>query len=289
MREPLTVLIPCKDERKNIRACIESVQDIADELLVADSGSTDGTLEIIRETGGCRIIEREYVNHGDFLNWAVPQAKHEWVLIVDADERLTERLAKDVRRVLADPSEGIDAYWVSFECFFMGHPLRFSRWNTPALRLVRRDRCRNRKCRVHPEFVVPEERTGKLRGKLLHYSFWTYQEYFRKYEKYTQYVAEDKRERGKRTGFFGLLVRPMLRFFHLYVLRLGLLDGLPGLQVCMLTAFYNTFVKQGRLWEMEHAVKQPDPEAERILAVPFAQDAAAKTHQERPSRERRTA
>jgi len=289
LSKSLTILIPCKDERKNIRACIESVRDLADELLVADSGSTDGTLEIIREMGGCRIIQREYVNHGDFLNWAVPQAKHEWVLIVDADERLTERLAEDVRRVLADPAEGIDAYWVSFACFFMGHPLRFSRWNTPALRLVRRDRCRNRKCRVHPEFVVPQERTGKLRGKLLHYSFWTYNEYFRKYEKYTRYVAQDKWERGKRTGFFGLLVRPMLRFFQLYVLRLGLLDGLAGLQVCMLTAFYNTFVKQGRLWEMEHAVKQPDPESQQLLAVPLAHDALPQPDQRETSRGPRAA
>src|SRR5262245_65872301 len=97
----LTVLIPCKNERLNIKDCIESVRGIADEILVADSGSTDGTLDIVRELGGCRIIEREYVNSANFKNWAIPQAKHEWVLVVDADERVTPDLAEEIRTVLA--------------------------------------------------------------------------------------------------------------------------------------------------------------------------------------------
>ena len=84
----LTVIIPCKNEREHIGACIRSAQQVADEVLVADSGSTDGTLEIARELG-CRIIEREYRTSGDFKNWAIPQAAHEWVLILDADERMT--------------------------------------------------------------------------------------------------------------------------------------------------------------------------------------------------------
>jgi glycosyltransferase involved in cell wall biosynthesis len=233
---------------------------MADEILVADSGSTDGTLDIVREIGGCRVIEREYVSHGDFLNWAIPHAQHEWIMIVDADERVPRPLAMEVRKIMAAPPTDIDAFWVSFKCFFMGHPLKFSRWNTDALRLVRRDVCRNRKCRVHPEYVVPKERTGKLRTPIHHYSYWTYDEYFGKYQDYTRRVAEDMWDAGKRTSFLGLLVRPSLRFFQLYVLKLGFLDGLPGLQVCMLTAFYNTFVKQGRLWQMQHAVEQPDPE-----------------------------
>jgi glycosyltransferase involved in cell wall biosynthesis len=268
MREKLTVLIPCKNERKNIRLCIESLQGLADEILIADSGSTDGTLEIIREIGGCRVIEREYVSQADFLNWAMPQATHAWVLIVDADERVTERLAQDIRRVLENPPEHLDGYWVSFKCFFMGHPLTFARFNTPAVRLVRRDRCRYAACRVHAEIAIPKQRAGRLKGKLLHYSYWSYDAYLRKYTQYTKLVAQDRWERGKRVTLRGLLMRPMLRFFFLYVIRLGFLDGLPGLQVCMLTAFCNTFLKQCWLWEMEHALPQPDPEAEMIL--PFS-------------------
>ena len=85
----LTVLIPAKNERLNIRPCIESARAIADEILVADSGSTDGTLDIISRIGGCRVIERELIDFSDFKNWAIPQATHPWVLILDADERIT--------------------------------------------------------------------------------------------------------------------------------------------------------------------------------------------------------
>lgn len=273
-RSSLTVIIPCKDEAKNIRPCLESIQELADEIIVADSGSTDRTLEIVDSIGGCRVIEREYINHGNFVNWAIEHASHPWVFVIDADERMTPKLAAGVRRAVDESVPDIDAYWVRFKCFFMGHPLRFSRWNTPALRLVRRDHCRNRECRVHPEFVVPQERTGKLPGALDHYSFWDYDTYFRKYVDYTQRVASDQWESGKRTSFTKLFVRPMLRFFHLYFLRLGFLDGLPGLQVCMLTAYFNTFVKQARLWEKEHALAQPDPEADRGPALADTQPLA---------------
>src|SRR5712675_3506632 len=109
MSSKLSVIIPCKNERKNIRACVTSARQVADEVLVADSGSTDGTLEIARGLG-CRIIEREYGTSGDFKNWATPQAAHEWVFILDADERITPELAEEIRHSVADPKH--DGYWV---------------------------------------------------------------------------------------------------------------------------------------------------------------------------------
>ena len=98
MMDRLTVIIPCKDEAKNIRACIESVRGVADEILVADSGSSDATLSIVESLGGCRVTEREYVNSANFKNWAIPQATHSWVLVVDADERVTPELAQEIRQ-----------------------------------------------------------------------------------------------------------------------------------------------------------------------------------------------
>ena len=100
MKQKLTVLIPCKDERMNIRPAVASARRVADEVLVADSGSTDGTLQIVSELGGCRVIERAYVNSGNFKNWAIPQAAHAWVLVLDADERVTEQLAAEINALL---------------------------------------------------------------------------------------------------------------------------------------------------------------------------------------------
>ncbi len=140
MRAKLSVLIPCKDERRNIRPCIESVQPIADEILIADSGSTDGTLDIVREIGGCRIIEREYINSANFKNWAIPQAKHEWVLVVDADERVTPELAAEIQQLLANPPADKDAYWIGRINHYLGYRIKHCGWNSDdVIRLFRRE------------------------------------------------------------------------------------------------------------------------------------------------------
>jgi glycosyltransferase involved in cell wall biosynthesis len=263
----LTVLIPCKNERMNIRPCIESSRLVADEILVADSGSTDETMDIVRDCGGCRLIEREFVNYSDFKNWAIPQASHDWVLVVDADERVTDELANEIRQAISDAPEDVDAYWVPRRTFFMGHELRYSGWDTDALlRLFRRDRCRYRECRVHEEIVFDRRRTRELTSRLLHYTYWSYDQYFEKYLRYTKWGAEDMWDRGKRTSAARLLLRPFLRFLQLYILRRGFLDGMVGIQSCLLQSFFVSFVKQARLWEREYAHSQPDPEAEHKSA-----------------------
>jgi glycosyltransferase involved in cell wall biosynthesis len=255
-RAKLTVLIPCKNERRNIRECIESVRPIADEILVADSGSTDGTVEIVHQMGGCRVIEHEWTGYADFKNWAMSHASNLWVLIVDADERLTPQLADEIRGVLADPPADVDAYSVRFKTYFMGHLLRFSSWNNPTVRLVRRGRCRYIARRVHESLHVDPARTRRLTGQLLHYSFWSYDEFFEKYARYSKLSAQELRDRGKRAGTYDLLVRPFLRFFQLYLLKGGFLDGAAGIQICMLMAFFYSFAKRARLWEMD-AVQRP--------------------------------
>jgi glycosyltransferase involved in cell wall biosynthesis len=262
MMPKLTVLIPCKNERMNIRPCIDSAGLVADEILVADSGSTDATMRIVREMGGCRLIEREFVNYADFKNWAIPQASHPWVLVLDADERITPELADEVRSAIGNAPDDVDGFWVPRRTFFMGHELRYSGWDTDALlRLFRRDRCRYRKCRVHEEIVFDRQRTRRLKSRMLHYTYWSYDQYFEKYLRYTKWGAEDLWDRGRRTSPVSLLLRPWLRFLQLYILRRGFLDGMVGIQSCMLQAFFVTFVKQGRLWEMEFALPQPDPES----------------------------
>lgn len=266
MRQKLTALIPCKNERHNLRSCVESVCSIADEILVADSGSTDGTREIARPLAGCRVIEREWNGYARFKNWAIAQAEHPWVLIVDADERLTPELAVEIRHILADPPPEIDAYRIRRRTFFLGHEIRFSGQNTSSVcRLVRRDVCRYKPVRVHEEIDVTPHRVARLKNRLIHYEYRSYDHYFAKRVKYTKLGAEDRWENGRRAGRFGLFFSPFLRFLQLYFFRLGFLDGLAGLQCCMLTAFFNTFVKRARLWEMQHA--RPQHVVERELGT----------------------
>ena len=262
LRQKLTVLIPCKNERKNIRSCIESVRPIADEILIADSGSTDGTLDIVGELGGCRIIRREYVNSADFKNWAIPQAAHAWVFIVDADERVPEGLVDEIDRLLQGPPGDLDAYSCGFQDFFMGHPLKHARWDTESIRLIRCDVCRYQERRVHANIDIDSRKVGKLKNRILHYGFWTYDDFIQKYNRYTSWGSQELWDRGKRATFYSLLIRPILRFLHMYIIRRGFLDGLPGLQVCIIMSFFNTFMKQAKLWQMESALPYPDPERE---------------------------
>jgi glycosyltransferase involved in cell wall biosynthesis len=253
MSKLLTVIIPCKDERENIRACVISARQIADEVLVADSGSTDGTLEIARELR-CRIIEREYRTSGDFKNWAIPQAAHEWVLILDADERVTPELAAEIRGVLARPQH--DGFWLHRRNYFLGHPIRFGPWtNDRCLRLFRRDWARYVGTNDHAELELSRGTVGRLQTRLVHYTCTSYSQYVPKLVRYADVQSRIWHEEGRRAHLGHLLFTFPLRFLQGYLVRFGFLDGLAGLQVCMLVA-YLSFLKRAYLWQRQHARDQ---------------------------------
>jgi glycosyltransferase involved in cell wall biosynthesis len=243
------VIIPCKNEYENIRACIESARQVADEVLVADSGSTDGTVETAREMG-CRVIEREYGTSGDFKNWAIPQAAHAWVLILDADERVTPELAAEVRQVLAEPQH--DGYWIYRRNHFLGHPIRFGPWkNDRCLRLFRRDAGRYVGPTDHAEVELSAGTIGELNARMTHYTCTSYAQYLPKLARYADVQSHIWHEQGRRAKFGQLLLRFPLRFLQGYVLRLGFLDGFAGLQVCLLVA-YLSYLKHAYLWQRQN-------------------------------------
>jgi glycosyltransferase involved in cell wall biosynthesis len=266
MAARLTVIIPCKNERTNIGPCIDAALRVADEVLVADSGSTDGTLQYVCARGDCRVIEREYVRSGDFKNWAIPQATHEWVLIVDADERVTPELAAEISDILRRGPEH-DAYWVTRTNYFLGRRVRHTDWARDRLmRFFRRDLGRYEGPSDHGDVRVPTGNVGALRSPLTHYSMWSWGQYMQKFDRYTRVQAEQWYAAGQRASWTKMLVRPPLRFLREYVLHRGFLDGAVGLQIACLAAFY-TFMKQARLWELHHALTQQDLEGEAMAAA----------------------
>lgn len=252
----LTVLIPCKDEARHIRDCIEAVQGIADEILIADSGSTDATLDIVRGLGGCRVIQREYVNSADFKNWAIPQARHEWVLVVDADERVTRELGGEIRRLLeAEPA--CDGYSLSRENFFLGHAIRHCGWNTSRLiRLFRKSVSQYQSRRVHANVEVSSGKVGELVHPLAHHTALDLDCFVAKQQRYAIWSALDAHDAGKRSNWLRLLTHAPLRFLQLFLLRGGILDGRAGVVVCGLAAWY-TFLKDAHLWSMRNSRSIP--------------------------------
>jgi glycosyltransferase involved in cell wall biosynthesis len=259
MFQPLTVIIPCKNEREHLAACIASAKLLAADVLVADSGSTDGSLEIARALG-CRVIEREYRTSGDFKNWAIPQAAHPWVMILDSDERVTPALAAEIRSALERPE--FDGYRIWRCNHFLGHPIRFGPWkNDCCLRLFRRDLGRYVGPTDHAEVEISTGRVGDLRERMVHYTCTSYDQYLPKLRRYARVQSGIWHDAGRRTSVWQLLLRGPLRFLQGYVWRLGFLDGLAGLQVCAIVA-YLSYLKHAYLWERERRRdwRELDPE-----------------------------
>jgi glycosyltransferase involved in cell wall biosynthesis len=230
---PISVVIPCFNEEANMSDCLESVK-WADEILVVDSFSTDNTLEIVgRYTD--RVLQREYKNHADQLNWAIPQARHEWVLVVDADERVPEILEKEIRSIDFSARD-VDGYWIKRDNHLFGKRMRFSGWGRDrVMRLFRRDVGRKKDKRVHAEFQVA--RSGSLQGSILHYPMPSIEVWVEKINRYSTWKAMDKVEKGNPNALMHLFFRPPIRFFKDSVLRLGILDGWRGILVAAMSAF----------------------------------------------------
>ena len=207
MANQLSVVIACKNEAANIRGCIESARKVADEILVADSLSTDPTLDIVRQMGGCRIIQREFINFSNFKNWALGHCTHPWALVLDADERLTDELVDEIRGILAGDDPPFDAYRVVSKIFFLGRLIRHSGCGHPtSIRFFRRAVCRFGPESVHESIRVDTSRVGWLRARLLHYTYRSLAQRTEKQNHYTTLAAQDKHEArsaSQRIGDFG--------------------------------------------------------------------------------------
>ncbi|MEO1623707.1 MAG: glycosyltransferase family 2 protein [Bacteroidota bacterium] len=244
----LSVIIPTYNEAAHIEAALQSVA-WADELIVVDSFSTDDTLAIARRFP-VRILERAYKSPADQKNWAIPQARHEWVLLLDADERITPQLAKEIQQLLQQPPPQ-DAYWIRRSSFFLGKRIRYSGWQgDKVIRLIRRDRCRYREVQVHEEIATEGIQVGQLKAAMDHYTCEELTPFLEKMRRYGQWSALDHRSRTPRVGYFHLLVKPLWRFVNHYLLRLGFLDGWRGLLISAIMA-WGVFLRYAYLWEWQ--------------------------------------
>lgn len=257
MTAQLSVVIPCKDEEHNILQCIASVQAIADEIVVADSGSTDRTLELVSHWGGCRIVQREFVSFSSFKSWAIAQATHPWVLTLDADERLTPAGVAEIKKLLADgPAQ--DGYNLSAIVHFLGHPLRHgSTRGEGTVRLFRNEVASYNDRTVHESVQIATGSVGKLQEPILHFPYWNADDYFRKLARYTDLAAAEMHERGRRIGFLQLLTVFPLRFLNHYLVKRGCLDGAPGLVFALLSSNY-VLTKYAKLWCLQRGLQREE-------------------------------
>jgi hypothetical protein len=241
-RSPLSAVIITRNAAAQLPACLAALA-FCEEIVVVDSGSDDDTLAIARRHGA-RVIEQAWLGFGPQKQFAVEQARHDWVLCVDADERVSDELRAGILAELAAPK--FHAYRFPRCNRFMGRYLRhgegYPDWS---LRLFDRHHARWSDDAVH-EKVLTTTAVGALRGDLLHDSAETLAHYLTKQDRYTTLAAEEALARGRRASLLHLLLSPLVRFVKFYLARLGFLDGLPGL-VHILVGCRNSYMKYEKM------------------------------------------
>lgn len=243
----ISVIIITLNEERNITACLESVT-WADEIIVLDSGSTDRTVELARRFTQS-VHNVEWKGYGSTRNIGLDRATGEWVLWLDADERVPADLAEEIRAVVRQDNPACTGYDVARRAFFLGKWIRHCGWYPGrVVRLFRRGRARFNDSRVHEQIVV-EGDIGRLHNDLLHYTDRDLEHYFRKFNRYTTLAAQDLHANGKTANVLDMVFRPPFMFFKMYVLRLGCLDGVHGFVLCVVSSAY-VFAKYAKLWEL---------------------------------------
>ena len=264
-RKAVSVIITTYNEEVHIAECIESVL-WADEILVVDSFSTDDTVKIAK-TYPVKLLEREYFGSAAQKNWSIDRVENEWVMILDADERVTEPLATEILRLLSGTPTAL-GYRVRRRNIVFDREIKHSGWSTDkVIRLFDRSHGRYPNRRVHADLDIPGN-VPTLRHALLHYTYRTLAQYSEKMMNYAEWGAAQAFREGRTAGFAELGMRPLVRFVRTYFVQLGILDGLHGLVVCGLQA-YGTFLKYVILWDYREREKR----GEEVALPAFDDDA----------------
>lgn len=238
----VSVLILAKNEQNNIGDCIKSCS-FADEIVIIDDFSEDGTRDIA-ESLGARVVQRSLNgNWGEQRTFAVQQAQHEWIFFLDSDERCTPELAAEIRRVV-DKNEKY-GYWIRRINHFRRQVVRYGPLSPDwVCRLMPATGCRS-EGRVH-EKIIHAHQDKKLEHPMLHYTYETWDQYLRKMNQYSTLSAERYFSEGRGVSFIGdIILKPAFAFLKMYILKKGFLDGMLGYVFCKNYANYtmNKYVK----------------------------------------------
>lgn len=242
------------NEDIHINAVLENVK-FADEIIVVDSFSTDGTIEKIKEHPNVKLIQRPFLNYTDQKSYALKQATHDWVLFLDADERVPDRLRNEILKTVNSSKPTADAYYFYRTFMFKNKILHFSGWQSDKnYRLFRKSKVHFTQDRIVHETLVVDGPSGVLKNKLIHYSYKNYEDYKGKMIKYGQMKAQEELKKDYTPNYYHFVFRPFYKFFNHYILRFGILDGKKGIIICYLNALgvYSRYKELKRLRNLRH-------------------------------------
>ncbi len=249
MQVNLSAVIITFNEEKNIGRCLESLNGVADEIIVVDSFSTDRTEEICRKFG-VRFIKHAFEGHVEQKNWAKDQAIHQYILSLDADEALSETLTSSV--LSAKNNWAHDAYQMNRRTNYCGKWINHSGWYPDIkVRLFDREKGKWGGNNPHDKFIPdPSVNIQQLKGDLLHYSFYTREEHVQQIHKFSSIGAEALFKKGVKSSYLKLIIKPLARFIKAYLLFKGFLDGSEGFTISRLSAYAN-YLKYSKLLKLQ--------------------------------------
>ena len=256
-RPPVTALIHTLNEIEHIDEVLASVK-WADEIYLVDSFSTDGTVERVRERfPHVRVEQRQYLGAAATKNYAIDRATHDWIFVIDADERVTPQLEKEMLRTLEGPLDRW-AYSIGRRNFMLGKEVRYSGLQRDRVtRLFHRGHARYPNKRVHADLLVDGE-TGALRQKMLHYYIRSFDHMIAKMTRYANWAAAQMFIDGKTTSAADIFGHTLGKFLRDYIVNLGFLDGVRGLISVGMHVYY-TFWKYAKLWEFQQLKRMGRP------------------------------
>ena len=248
----ISVVIITYNEEKNIGRCLESVRELADEIVVVDSFSKDKTKEIALHYGA-KWIENKFEGHVEQKNFALDQAKYSHVLSLDADEALSEELKTSIQEIKENCDS--ESYSMNRLSSYCGQWIRYCGWYPDKkVRFVNRHKARWGGDNPHDKLIPKEQGTIHLKGDILHYTYYTISEHIRQVDYFTDIAAMASYRKGKKSNLFLILTSPVFRFFKSYFIKRGFLDGYYGFVVCSIQAFSN-FSKYVKLLELNKKFK----------------------------------
>ena len=217
----------------------------ADEIIIVDSFSSDATVALASQHEKVKVVARNFDNFSEQKNFAISQATNDWVVFFDPDEEITKAMADEILKVLATPKA--IAYFVKRELYFMGKRIKYSGFQTDwVIRIFNKNHCSYNGNLVH-ETLDANGATAKLKSRLPHHTYKNFDDYTGKLHRYSALQARMLYDKGKKTNLFHFLFRPCYRFWHQYILRLGILDGKEGFILAYINAF-SVFKRYVNLW-----------------------------------------
>lgn len=255
----ITAIIPTLNEEKNIQEAINSIY-WADEIIIIDSYSTDQTVSIAQKFDKVKILKRKFDYHAAQKNWAIKQASHEWVFILDADERVSPSLLKEIQSFKQGTlPQRYSAFWIPRENIFMGHKLKYAWKGDKVIRLFKKENCQYQDIKVHEEIETKGE-VGYFSNFLIHdtYTAKGYISFILKGETYSTQSAYDYLKKTPRIGITQLLLRPLYTFIKHYFIKRSFLDGKAGFFIsCSASwAVFSRYMKIWRIHQGEDIEKQ---------------------------------